>query len=185
MPPPLPPAVPVLVYAARDAVGILAPGTLVTADLYQGGVALLHCLVLRLLGEGDGAGLLKVLLADLLLAGLELGDVGVVALLRVLVGALQDGLLLQAGHGLLLVHAAQPGLGVLLARAEVHAAGHRAVLLAALPGRAVLAVVAVAAEVSCDCGEQHAQHQTLRHQLLHCPVKIGSKPWHRNFFWHY
>ena len=60
--------------------------------------------------------------ADLLLAGGELGDVGVVALLHVLVGALQDGLLLQAGHRLLLLHAAQPGLGVLLAAAEVDAA---------------------------------------------------------------
>ena len=60
--------------------------------------------------------------ADLLLAGGELGDVGVVALLHVLVGALQDGLLLQAGHRLLLLHAAQPGLGVLLAPAEVDTA---------------------------------------------------------------
>ena len=120
MPPPLPaPAVPVLVQAAGDAVGILAPGTLATADLHQGSVALLHCLVLRLLGEGDGAGLLKVLLADLLLAGLELGDVGVVALLRVLVGALQDGLLLQTGHRLLLVHAAEPRLLVRDAASEV------------------------------------------------------------------
>ena len=44
------------------------------------------------------------------------------ALLHVLVGALQDGLLLQAGHGLLLLHTAQPGLGVLLAAAEVNPA---------------------------------------------------------------
>ena len=44
------------------------------------------------------------------------------ALLHVLVGALQDGLLLQTGHRLLLLHAAQPGLGVLLAAAEVDAA---------------------------------------------------------------
>ena len=55
------------------------------------------------------------------MAGSELGDVGVVALLHVLVGALQDGLLLQAGHGLLLLHAAEPGVGVLLAAAEVNA----------------------------------------------------------------
>ena len=58
----------------------------------------------------------------LFLAGGELGDVGVVALLDVLVGALQDGLLLQAGHRLLLLHAAQAGVGVLLAAAEVDAA---------------------------------------------------------------
>ena len=66
--------------------------------------------------------LLKVLLADLLLAGGELGDVGVVALLHVLVGALQYWLLLQAGHGLLLLNTAQAGLGVLLAAAEVNPA---------------------------------------------------------------
>ena len=131
MPPPLPPAVPVLVQAAGDAVGILAPGTLATADLHQGSVALLHCLVLRLLGEGDGAGLLEVLLADLLLAGLELGDIGVVALLRVLVGALQDGILLQAGHLGHLVHAAEPGVGVRHAPAEVHP-GREVALLPAL-----------------------------------------------------
>ena len=58
----------------------------------------------------------------LFLAGGELGDVGVVALLDVLVGALQDGLLLQAGHCLLLLHAAQAGVGILLAAAEVNAA---------------------------------------------------------------
>ena len=75
-------------------------------DLLQGLVALLGGLVEGLLLEGDLAGLLEVLLADLLLTGLELGDVGVVALLRVLVGALQDGLLLQGGHRLLLLHAA-------------------------------------------------------------------------------
>ena len=61
-------------------------------------------------------------LADLLLAGGELGDVGVVALLHVLVGALQYRLLLQAGHGLLLLNTAQAGLGVLLAAAEVNPA---------------------------------------------------------------
>ena len=59
-------------------------------------------------------------LADLLLAGGELGDVGVVALLHVLVGALQDGLLLQAGHGLLLLNTAQASLGVLLTSTEVN-----------------------------------------------------------------
>ena len=41
------------------------------------------------------------------------------ALLHVLVGALQDRLLLQAGHGLLLLNTAEAGLGVLLAAAEV------------------------------------------------------------------
>ena len=63
-----------------------------------------------------------MIFTHLFLAGGELGDVGVVALLDVLVGALQDGLLLQAGHRLLLLHAAQAGVGVLLAAAEVDAA---------------------------------------------------------------
>ena len=63
-----------------------------------------------------------MIFTHLFLAGGELGDVGVVALLDVLVGALQDGLLLQAGHCLLLLHAAQPGVGILLAAAEVNAA---------------------------------------------------------------
>ena len=93
--------------------------SLATAHLLNRGVALANSLVERLLVEGDGAGLLEVLLAHLLLAGLELGDVGVVALLCVLVGALQDGLLLQAGDGLLLLNTAEAGLGVLLTAAEV------------------------------------------------------------------
>ena len=61
-------------------------------------------------------------LADLLLAGGELGDVGVVALLHVLVSALQDWLLLKAGHRLLLLNTAETGLRVLLAAAEVNSA---------------------------------------------------------------
>ena len=43
-------------------------------------VALLHGFIESLLLEGDLALFLKVLLADLLLGGLELGDVGEVAL---------------------------------------------------------------------------------------------------------
>ena len=76
-------------------------------------------------------------LADLLLAGGELGDVGVVALLGVLVGALQDGLLLQAGHRLLLLHAAQPRVGVRHAPTEVHPARDASILLP--PGPQLLA----------------------------------------------
>ena len=85
-------------------------------------VALPHCLVEGLLLEGDRTGLLKGLLADLLLGWSELGDIGVVALLRVLVGALQDRFLLQTRHCLLLLHTAQTGLRVLLAAAEVNPA---------------------------------------------------------------
>ena len=60
-------------------------------------VALLHSLTGGLLLEGDLTALLKVLLTDLLLSRVENCDVGVVALLHVLVGALQDGIL---GQGL-------------------------------------------------------------------------------------
>ena len=97
-------------------------GSLAVTHLLHGSVALLHSLVEGFLFEGDGAGLLEVLLADLLLAGLELGDVGVVALLRVLVGALQDGLLLQSGHLLLLQDAAHAAAGVHCAPSEVNTA---------------------------------------------------------------
>merc|ERR1712183_989866 len=74
---------------------------------------------LSLLLEGDLALLLKVLLAHLLLARLELGDIGVVALFSLLVGALQDWLLLQTGHLRQLLNAAQPSLSILLTVAEV------------------------------------------------------------------
>ena len=58
------------------------------AGLDQRPVAFLDILLDGLLLKSDLAGLLKVLLADLLLTGLELGDVGVVTLLDILVGAL-------------------------------------------------------------------------------------------------
>ena len=94
---------------------------LAITDLLHGLVAFPHGLVEGLLLEGDGASLLEVLLAHLLLAGLELGDVGVVTLLHVLVGALQDGLLLQGGNLLLLLDAAQSGVWILRTPAEVDA----------------------------------------------------------------
>ena len=63
-----------------------------------------------------------MIFTHLFLAGGELGDVGVVALLDVLVCALEDGVLLKAGHGLLLVDTAQPGVGVGHTVAEVNSA---------------------------------------------------------------
>ena len=108
--------------------------TLATAHLLNRGVALANSLVERLLVEGDGAGLLEVLLAHLLLAGLELGDIGVVALLGVLVGALQDRLLLHRGDRLLLLDAAEPSLPILNTGGEVDATRHR-VLLSALANK--------------------------------------------------
>ena len=61
---------------------------LTIADLLNGSIAFLHSFIEGFLFEGDGTSFLEVLLADLLLTGGELGDVGVVTLLRVLVGAL-------------------------------------------------------------------------------------------------
>merc|ERR1712227_507502 len=85
--------------------------SLTIAHLLHWLVALLHCLVVSLLLECDAALLLKVLFANLFLAWCELSHIGVVALLHVLVGALQDGLLL---------HTAQASLGVLLTSTEVN-----------------------------------------------------------------
>ena len=94
---------------------------LAIANLLYRFVTFPHSLVEGLLFEGDGASLLKVLLADLLLGRLELGDVGVVALLHVLVSALQYRLLLQGGDLLLFLHTAEPSLWILHAAAEVEA----------------------------------------------------------------
>ncbi len=91
--------------------------------LGSGLVALLHGLVEGLLLEGDLAALLEVLLADLLLRRLELGHVGEVALLGVLVRALQNGILLERGDLFLLVDAAEPRGGIVDAGTEVNAAG--------------------------------------------------------------
>ena len=60
-----------------------------------------HGLRRSLCPERDLAALLKVLLALLLLLRVEHGDVGVVALLNTLVGALQDRILGQGLHRLL------------------------------------------------------------------------------------
>jgi hypothetical protein len=86
-------------------------------------VALLNRLRRCLLVERDLALLLEVLLANLLRRRRKLGDVRVVALLDVLVHALEDGLLLDALHLFFLDDAAEPVvLG--LAVAEVDASGH-------------------------------------------------------------
>ena len=93
---------------------------LAVAHLLHRLVALLHGLVEGLLLEGDLTGLLKVLLAHLLLGRGELGDVGVVALLHVLVGALKDGVLLEGGHLLQFIYAAEVSGGVSDTVTEVH-----------------------------------------------------------------
>merc|ERR1719234_679285 len=117
--------------------------TLTIAHFLCGSVALPHCLVEGLLLERDLTGLLKVLFTDLLLAGFELSNICVVALLCVLVRALQDWLLLQTGHRLLLLDTAEPSLSILLTVAEVDPPCRRGVLLPsvaedAIPPRAGL-----------------------------------------------
>ena len=94
--------------------------TLSIANLLNGLVAFLDSLIESLLLECDGTSLLKVLFTNLLLTGFELSDIGVVTLLCVLMSTLQDGLLLNAGHCLLLVDAAQAGVRISLTVAEVN-----------------------------------------------------------------
>ena len=83
-------------------------GPLAVTDLLHRTVALpdrlLHCLLL----ESDLTALLEILLTRLFLGGLEVGDVGVVTLLHVLVFALQDGILRQGLHPLLLDNTQSP-----------------------------------------------------------------------------
>merc|ERR1719507_541567 len=95
-------------------------GAFPVAHLACGPVALPHRLVVGLLLERDLAGLLKVLLTHLLLRRLELGDIGVVALLHTLVGALKHPLPLSGGHLLLLRHTHLPHLRVKHCQREVH-----------------------------------------------------------------
>merc|ERR1719438_485386 len=115
--------------------------SLTIAHLLHWLVALLHFLVVSLLLECDAALLLKVLFANLFLAWCELSHVGVVALLHVLVGALQDGLLLKAGHGLLLLNTAQASLSIFYTSTEVNPALH-CFFLPSSSGKLVVVVVA-------------------------------------------
>jgi len=94
--------------------------TLTIAHLLHWPITFPHCLIESLLFECDGAFLLKVFITHFFGHGAKLSNIGVVALLRVLVCALQDRLLLQAGHRLLLVDAAQPGLWFGLTASEVN-----------------------------------------------------------------
>ena len=96
--------------------------SLTVTNLLHRFVAFLNRLVESFLFEGDGAKFLKVLLADLLLGGLELSDVGVVTLLGILVSALQDGILLQRRHFRDLVHTAEASVRVGDTAAEVNTA---------------------------------------------------------------
>ena len=95
--------------------------TLSIANLFKRAVALLHGLIDSLLFESDLAGLLKVLLANLLLGRRELCDISVVALLNILVGTLKNGVLLKGLDGLLFFDTAKSSLGIIDTSAEVNA----------------------------------------------------------------
>ena len=88
---------------------------LAITDLLNRFVAFLDSLIESLLFKCDGTQFLKVLLTDLFLTWFELSDICVVTLFCVLVGALQDRFLLQAGHCLFLqqniVYLCVQGLG--------------------------------------------------------------------------
>ena len=84
------PVVDVLRCAGGLVDGLALVRALPVANLLYRPVALPHHLLHRLLPECDLALLLKVLLTGLLLRRLEVGNIGVVALLNVLVCAFQD-----------------------------------------------------------------------------------------------
>ena len=107
--------------------------SLTIAHLLNWLVALLDSLIESLLLECDGAELLKVLLTDLLLTWLELCDVGVVTLLSVLMCTLQDWLLLQRGHSLLLVNTTEASVRICYTIAEIHSTFYCSSLLSAIP----------------------------------------------------
>ena len=126
--------------------------TLAVADLLERTVALLHGLLHSLLLEGDLTALLKVLLTNLFLSRRELSDIGVVALLHILVRALKNGILLQRCHGLDPLHTAEPSFRIVLTSAEVNTALDGTVL-AALAGNLGI----VEGEVSRNSGEEESR----------------------------
>ncbi len=133
---------------------------LAIAHLGQGPVALLHILLNSFLLESDLAGLLKVFLTNFLLGRLELCDIGVVALLNILVGTLKNGVLLQGGDGLLLLHTAEAGVGVGLAAAEVNASRDD-VLLPGLPAEGVVVPASPADPVGIGGGDEEGDEEDL------------------------
>ena len=89
--------------------------TLTVENILRWLVALPPSIFEGLLLDGDGTRLLKS-------SSQTSSCVGVVALLGVLVCTLQDWVLLDGGHCLLLVHTTQPSVRVLLTAAEVNPA---------------------------------------------------------------
>merc|ERR1711970_1204745 len=110
--------------------------TLTITHLLHRSVALIHCLIVCLLLESDGTLLLKVLFTNFFLRRFKLCDISVMALLCVLVGTLQDGLLLQGGHCLLLVHTAQPSIRISHTTTEVNST-RNSLILPARPGQLI------------------------------------------------
>ena len=108
------------------------------AGLDQRPVTFLDILLDGLLLKSDLAGLLKVLLADLLLGRVELRDIGVVTLLHIFVRALEDRVLLQRCDRLFRLDAAKACVWVILAAAEVNTSSNRTALLAPLTGHTVV-----------------------------------------------
>ena len=94
--------------------------TLTIAYFLHWSVTLSHCLIESLLFKRYGAFLLKDFIAHFLRHRAEFCDICIVALLCVLVCALQDRLLLQARHHLLLLHTAQPSLWFGLTASKVN-----------------------------------------------------------------
>merc|ERR1719427_1614176 len=99
-------------------------------------VALVHLIFKSLLFESDRARLFKCFLTNFFLRRFKLSNISVVALLCVLVGTLQDGLLLQGGHCLLLVHTAQPSIRISHTTTEVNST-RNSLLLPARPGQLI------------------------------------------------
>jgi hypothetical protein len=83
--------------------------------------------------EGDLARLFKVFFANLLLSSRELCDIGVVALLNILVCALKDGIFLKGLDSFFLLNAAESSLSIILASAEINSSLDFNTILAALP----------------------------------------------------
>ena len=134
--------------------------SLAVANLFQRLVALLDGFINSLLLECNLTGLLEVFLAHLLLAGLELCDVCVVALLNIFVGALKDGVLGEGSDGLLLLDTAEPSLWVFNTGAEVDAGGGcgLSLLLSSLTwgkSSAAAPAVPVAPQVGAGAGRQN------------------------------
>ena len=134
--------------------------TLTITHLLGGLVALSHCLVKCLLLEGDLTGFLEVLFANLFLGRLELGDVCVVALLSVLVGALKDGVLLQGGDLFSLLNTAQPGVRVCCAATEVDTSLNS--FLSSCPGQLAVQIRAVSNKVGSGDSSQNKNDKCLK-----------------------